>query len=228
MKSGINRTGDVTVVGVDVGGVRKGFHAVALRGGRFVAAKAIDNPADLADWCMDHAARVVAVDAPCAWSQSGSSRLAERQLNIGGQAIQCFKTPTRERALQNASGFYDWVFNGERLYRELAKRYPLFDGRRGDGRAVFETFPHAVVCALAGKLVAAKPKATARRRALRDRGYDDSVLPNIDCVDAGLCALSAKAFADDRWQGFGDKHEGIIVVPRMRRGDALAPGQGSS
>lgn len=227
MKSGINRTEDVTVVGIDLGGVRKGFHAVALRGGRFVRAETIDNPADLANWCMDHAARVVAVDAPCAWSRSGSSRLFERQLNIGGRTIQCFKTPTRERALKNASGFYDWVFNGEQLCRELAKRYPFFDGRRGNGRAVFETLPHAVVCALAGKLVAAKPKATSRRRALRDQGYDESVLPTIDYLDAGLSALSAQAFADDRWQGFGDKHEGIIVVPRMRRGYALAPGRAS-
>ena len=34
-------------------------------------------------------------------------------------------------------------------------------------------------CALAGKVVAAKPKATVRRKALRDRGYDVSGLPNI-------------------------------------------------
>lgn len=124
MKSGINCTGNATVVGIDVGGERKGFHTVALRGDCFVDAKAINTPADVADWCMNHAARFVAIDAPCAWSASGSSRLSERQLNIGGRTIQCFKTPTRERALKNTSGFYGWVFNGEQLYRELAKRYP--------------------------------------------------------------------------------------------------------
>ncbi len=215
MKSGINRTGDATVVGIDVGGLRKGFHAVALRGGSFVDAETFITPADVADWCINHAARFVAIDAPCAWSTSGSSRLSERQLNIGGRTIQCFKTPTRERALKNSSGFYGWVFNGEQLYRELLKRYPLFDGQRGDAHAVFETFPHAVVCALAGKVVTAKPKAKTRRKALCDQGYDDSVLPNIDFVDAGLCALTAKAFLDDRWQCFGSKQEGFIVVPRI-------------
>lgn len=215
MARGINSARDVTVVGVDVGGVNKGFHAVALRGGRFVDAKTINAPAHVADWCMNHAAHFVAVDAPCAWSESGSSRLSERDLNIGGQTIQCFKTPTRERALKNASGFYGWVFNGEQLYRELVKRYPLFDGQRGDAHAVFETFPHAVVCALAGKVVTAKPKAKTRRKALCDQGYDDSVLPNIDFVDAGLCALTAKAFLDDCWQCFGSKQEGFIVVPRI-------------
>jgi predicted nuclease with RNAse H fold len=219
---------DVTVVGVDVGGLRKGFHAVALRGGRFVDAKAINAPADVADWCMTHAAHFVAVDAPCGWSESGSSRLSERDLNIGGQTIQCFKTPTRERALKNVSGFYGWVFNGEQLYRELVKRYSLFDGQRVDGHAVFETFPHAIVCALSGKVVTAKPKATTRRRTLCDQGYDDSVLPNIDFVDAGLCALAAKAFRDDRWQCFGNQQEGFIVVPRISLREASVGSHGTN
>lgn len=223
----INGTGDVTVVGIDVGGVRKGFHAVALRGGRFVGVETFTSPTEVADWCMDQSAHFVAVDAPCAWSQCRSSRFAERELNIDGQIIQCFKTPTRDRALRNACGFYGWVFNGEQLYRELAKCYLLFDGRRGNGLTVFETFPHAVICALAGKRIAARPKAITRRRALRDQGYDDSVLPNIDFVDAGLCALTANAFHDDRWNCFGDKQEGFIVVPDRNLGDAAVGNRGT-
>ena len=118
---------DVTVAGIDVGGVSKGFHAVVLRNGCFVDPQTFTDPVAVMAWCLKHSAYIVAVDAPCAWSHEGSSRLAERELNVDGDVIQCFKTPTREHALMNASGFYGWVFNGERLYQALADHYPLFD-----------------------------------------------------------------------------------------------------
>jgi predicted nuclease with RNAse H fold len=70
----------------------------------------------------------------------------------------------------------------------------LFDGMRRDDPVVLETFPHAVVCALAKKVVPAKNKLAVRRKALCDRGYDISRLPNLDFVDAALCALTAEAF----------------------------------
>ena len=110
-----------TVIGIDVGGSGKGFHAVALRNRRleaqhFTAATAVE------DWCLEQGAEVVAVDAPCAWASSGSSRLAERALKAGGETIQCFKTPTQTSAKRSAaegSTFYGWVFNGEKLYKRL-------------------------------------------------------------------------------------------------------------
>ena len=200
-----------TVVGIDVGGERKGFHAVALQGGIFAATLAASDPAVIASWCRQMKAAVVAVDAPCGWSDGGASRLAERSLAIGTHKIHCFVTPTRARA--NRSNFYKWVFNGERLYRQLAKHYVLFDGSRRAGPACFETFPHAVVCALAGRVVAARPKRETRRNALRQRGYDVGSLTNVDFVDAGLCAITADAFVRGRVQLFGNKVEGFIVVP---------------
>ena len=204
----------VTVVGIDVGGERKGFHAVALRAGRFVDLQSLTDPKALLKWCREHEAHIIAVDAPCAWSESSSSRLAERELRIDGGIIQCFKTPTRKRAQDTKSGFYGWVFNGERLYRELAHHYALFDGQHLKPPTVLETFPHAVVCALAGRVVAAKPKATTRHQSLRDQGYDVAGLRNIDFVDAALCAHTAEAFRTDRWRMFGAKEEGFIVVPK--------------
>jgi hypothetical protein len=61
----------------------------------------------------------------------------------------------------------------------------LWQGTAGPSRNdTLETFPHAIVCALAGKVVATKPRTLNRRKALRDLGYDDSPLPNIDFVDA--------------------------------------------
>ena len=200
-----------TVIGIDVGGERKGFHAVALQNGTFVATLAHSDPAVIVSWCRQLKAVVVAVDAPCGWSAGGASRLAERSLAIGGNKITCFATPTRARA--NRSNFYKWVFNGARLYQQLAQPYRLFDGVRRNSLTCFETFPHAVVCALAGRVVAARPKRETRRAALRKLGYDVSSLSNVDFVDAALCAVTADAFARGSYRLFGEKNEGFIVVP---------------
>ncbi len=200
-----------TVVGIDVGGERKGFHAVALQNGTFVATLAHSDPAVIVSWCRQLKAVVVAVDAPCGWSAGGASRLAERSLAIGDKQITCFATPTRARATR--SNFYKWVFNGARLYQQLAQHYRLFDGARRSSLMCFETFPHAVVCALAGRVVAARPKRETRRNALRQRRYDVGSLTNVDFVDAGLCAITADAFVRGRVQLFGNKVEGFIVVP---------------
>ena len=200
-----------TVVGIDVGGERKGFHAVALRSGAFVATLADRDPTVIARWCQQQNATVVAVDAPCGWSAGGSSRLAERSLAIGAQKIHCFATPTRPRAKE--SRFYAWVFKGERLYNQLFKHYALFNCARRAGPACFETFPHAVVCALAGRVVAAHPKRETRRAALRKPGYEVSMLSNVDFLDAALYAVMAAAFARGSYRLFGEQNEGFIVVP---------------
>ena len=200
-----------TVVGIDVGGERRGFHAVVLQNGTFVATLAHSDPAVIASWCRELKAVVVAVDAPCGWSAGGASRLAERSLAIGGNKISCFATPTRARA--NRSNFYQWVFNGARLYQQLAQHYTLFDGARRGSLTCVETFPHAVVCALAGWVVAARPKRETRRNALRQHGYDVGSLTNVDFVDAGLCAITAAVFVRGRVKLFGNKVEGFIVVP---------------
>ena len=205
------RAANTTVVGIDVGGERKGFHAVVLRGGTFAATLASSDPVVIVSWCRQLKAVVVAVDAPCGWSDGGASRLTERSLAIGGNKISCFATPTR--ALANRSNFYKWVFNGARLYQQLAQHYRLFDGVRRRSLTCFETFPHAVVCALAGRVVAARPKRETRRNALRQRGHDVGSLTNVDFVDAALCAVTADAFARGSYRLFGEKNEGFIVVP---------------
>jgi predicted nuclease with RNAse H fold len=60
------------VVGIDVGGKKKGFHAVALRNGTFKDKITDTDPAIIAQWCQKEGATVVSVDAPCDWSQNGS------------------------------------------------------------------------------------------------------------------------------------------------------------
>ncbi|MGD0227520.1 MAG: DUF429 domain-containing protein [Terriglobia bacterium] len=71
-----------SVVGIDVGGERKGFHAVALRNGIFCKTTS-RHPAEIVEWCREWSAEIVAVDAPCGWSKSTSSREAERELKLG-------------------------------------------------------------------------------------------------------------------------------------------------
>lgn len=205
---------ELTVVGIDVGGKRKGFHAVALRGNTFVRTPDPDHdPAVIVAWCIEQKATIVAVDAPCGWSQTGSSRQAERELELFEKKIHCFATPTRERAKNHAKGFYDWMINGEKLYEELWKSYPLFSGKDQKGRVCIETFPHAVVCVMTGHVVPAKPKAKSRRAVLQKRKYDISDLPNIDYVDAAICAVAAEEFRIGNYQKFGNREEGFIIAP---------------
>jgi predicted nuclease with RNAse H fold len=204
---------DQTVVGIDVGGKVKGFHAVALRDNAFVDKTSNINPAIIVDWCLAQGSAIVAVDAPCGWSQSGPLRSAKQELELQGSKIYCFATPTRKRAENNEKGFYDWVFNGERLYCLLVKHYPLFKGERKDGSACFETFPQAVTCFMEGRIIPAKHKLTTRRQALKQKGYDISTLSNIDFVDAALCAVAADEFRKNNYRCFGNAQEGFIVVP---------------
>ena len=202
------------VVGIDVGGLGKGFHAVALTNGRFLP-KHFKDAQGLFAWIVELKATVVAIDAPCRWAVSGKSRLSERELAMDGEKIQCFKTPERTSALGRP--FYGWVFNGETLYDLLNASHSLFDGSLQTGAIVLETFPHAVACALAGKVVPARQKGLVRRRVLAEQGFDISPLANIDVVDAALCALTALRFHQGLTKAFGDAREGFIVVPRCKK-----------
>ena len=161
-------------------------------------------------WCRQLKAVGVAVDAQCGWSGGGASRLTESRLAIGGNEIACFATPTRLRA--NKSNLYKWVFNGARLYQQLAQHYTLSSCARRGSWACCETFPHAVVCALAGR-GAAWPKRETRRNALWQCGYDVGSLTNVDFVCAGLCAITSDAFLHGSAMLHGNKVEGFIVVP---------------
>jgi predicted RNase H-like nuclease len=106
------------------------------------------------------------------------------------------------------------MLNGSELYRILKPDYPLFiDDAGKQGRFCFETFPQAVACALAGKLVSAKAKSTVRRELVRNLGIDTSGLNNIDFVDATLCAVTAHYLVLGNVKTYGDDVDGFIVVP---------------
>jgi predicted nuclease with RNAse H fold len=199
------------VVGVEVGGLKKGFHAVAIRKGQVIETCAAFNAAEVVGWCRDLYAFAVGIDAPCRWSRTGRARPCERALAAEG--IHTFATPSQAGAENNP--FYGWMLNGTELFRLLAQNYQLFDGQYSEpGPMCFETFPQAVACALAGTIVSAKHKCSDRRRLLRQAGLAIDSLTNIDMVDAALCALTAQHLLNGTFKTYGAAAEGFIVVPK--------------
>ncbi len=203
------------VAGIDVGGRRKGFHAVALDPAGAVSGRLSSaDPERIASWCVERGARLVAVDAPCAWSADGRSRPAE--LALKKLPIQCFSTPSRDAALAHPKDHFGWMINGERMFQALAPSYPLASETTVDVPGSIETFPQAVACALAGTRVSAKRKGAVRRDLLRRQGLDMRLLTNIDFVDAALCAIAARYVLLCNAHPYGEPSTGLIWVPGSR------------
>ncbi len=205
------------VVGIDVGGTSKGFHAVALEGGRYRAALATTDVGELAHWSVrTMKATVIAIDAPCAWSPDGRCRPAERRLME--QGIYCFATPTRATALAHPRNHFGWMLGGMALFEALRPTHPVRDPRT-PGRTCYcmETFPHAITWHLRGGSDTSARKKRAQRRALLvELGIDRTALTNIDKVDAALCAYTAHLAATGAGLlTFGDVATGLIVVPLL-------------
>lgn len=218
-----NATGIITV-GIDVGGERKGFHAVALMDGRYMTRLPTASIQGLAHWCRETVkAEVIAVDAPCGWSIDGHSRPAERELMSLG--IWCFSTPTREVAVERrrqhslgkATNHYGWMLRGAELYQALEAEFPVCRELPAAGRkCCFETYPHAITWHLRGGNAAAKQKRNQRRALLEQARIDLSHLTNIDFVDAALCALTAYRVATgSSCVSFGEPATGTIIVPGL-------------
>ena len=205
------------VAGVDVGGRIKGFHAVALRDGNYMGKMSSPRASEVADWCRRIGARFIGVDAPCRWSSTGRARAAERELMA--VKIWCLSTPSRETAEAQPKDYFRWMLNGADLFSALESTHALFAGNSGHTapRLCFETFPHAIATALAGRPCSARQKRTERRRLLESIGVDTGELTNIDTIDAALCALTAHYFADNGCKKYGDANTGYIIVPRSAR-----------
>ncbi len=208
-----NRAG-ITTVGIDVGGERKGFHAVALTGGSYSSHLSTKSVPELARWCRETVrARVIAVDAPCRWSEDGHPRPAERELME--KRIWCFSTPTRKQAVEHRTNYFGWMLRGEELFRALEDEFPLCRKLRATNRkCCFETFPHAITWHLRGGDANASKKREQRRALLEQAGIDLTELTNIDLVDAALCALTAyHAASGEECVSFGEPDTGLIIVP---------------
>lgn len=205
--------GNTVVVGIDVGSRARGFHAVALKEGRYFDKLPSSDSCALASWCKSFGAEIIGVDAPCRWSLTGRARRAERELMSEG--VWCFSTPSPDIADRHPTDYFGWMRHGATLYAELiSSGYSLFRGTHSSGHPLcFETFPHAIACALQGEVVSAKRKRQVRRRLLQENGIDTEALTNIDWIDAALCALAAHRLLSDSVKLYGDVEEGFIVVP---------------
>ena len=208
-----------TVAGVDVGGVKKGFHAVVLRKGQCFDKLTTPNAAEVVTWCRDHQASVIGIDAPCQWRATRRARACERELARLG--MSAFFTPSRK--IGEARPFYRWMVNGAVLFKLFAPHYRLYDGLPPLEPLCFETFPQAIASALAGKTLSAKDKRVDRRRLLRIAGVETNSLTNIDEIDAALCALAALRVLLGTFKTYGDAAGGFILVPTLRKPQACRP-----
>lgn len=180
----------MTWAGVDVGGRRKGFHAVVVDGERLVAGPArLGNARTAVAWLAAHDPRLVAVDSPCAPAPRGlRSRPCERALARAVCGIRY--TPDRDRLAGNP--YYEWILNGFELYAALA----------GAGIQAVECFPTASFTRWAGAR-GERTRAEWTRAALGLR-----VAHGQDGRDAVAAALTARSAALGAVEEFGD-----IVVP---------------
>jgi predicted nuclease with RNAse H fold len=198
-------------VGIDVGGIKKGFHAVVNHAGQYHDHFQSTNPDAVVAWALSQKPSVIAIDAPSMFSQNGRSRKAERDLVNNG--MRCFYTPTRDLAKE--SHFYDWVFNGELIYKKL--ELPIFMGDKINSPCVIETFPHAIqlsLWALNGQSCHEGSKSSIRRKTLALHAkYETKKLTSIDLIDAALCAVSADYFVNEQFSAYGCSEEGFIVIP---------------
>ena len=209
------------VVGIDVGGQRKGFHAVALRDGLNAGQLLSCDVEEISRWCREQlAAWLIAIDAPCRWrsAEQPGPRPCERELLAAG--IRCFPSPTRHAALNHPTDYYGWMLQGEALYRQLESSHPLLaappqTGVPLLGPACFETFPHAITWRLRGGNASAAEKRAQRSALLEQAGIDPAAMASIDLIDAALCALAAWHVASgEPCRSYGEPEAGLIVVPR--------------
>lgn len=202
------------VAGIDIGGIAKGFHLVVLRGQEVICCMRSKDAESIAHQCRQMDVTLIGIDSPCMWPQPGSRRQAEMQL--AAQRVSCFFTPSRQKALESTSGFYDWMFNGERVYQALAQTHPVLrQPRYESGQVCFETFPHAVTRALSGaEVTRASNKREQRRHLLEREGIKTDRLRSVDDLDAAVCALAATYLLDSHADAYGAAGCGYIFVPR--------------
>ena len=210
-------------VGIDVGGVRKGYHLAVLTPDHIVSNESLLHVEAVVNRCRELAPTAIGVDAPCGWSADGRSREAERAL--AQRSIRAYATPRRD--LANLDGFHAWMRQGEALFAALQSHFPLWShaAKAPIGSFCFETFPHAVTCALHGRIVRGKDKAIDRPALLAAAGITLSPTASQDDVDAALCALTAQKAAAGDFETYGNATEGFIVTPRWRLTPAATPAQ---
>jgi predicted nuclease with RNAse H fold len=189
-----------TWAGVDVGGKKKGFHAVVIDDGGVVAGpQNIEKANEVVMWLERFAPVVVAVDSPsCAAPAGERSRAGERALASAVCGIRW--TPDAE-ALAAGGAYFEWIRNGLELYACLATTTTRWE--------IIEVFPTASFTVWGEKRGQTR---RARWSRLILEGLALGGLPsrrlNQDDRDAIAAALTARFHDGGETQTFGE-----IVVP---------------
>jgi L-amino acid N-acyltransferase YncA/predicted nuclease with RNAse H fold len=189
-----------TVVGIDVGGRRKGFHACALHGEEVVAGpERLPDVASAVAWVVALDPTTVALDSPKTCAPPGeASRADERALARAVCGIRW--TPERSRLAGNP--YYEWVEHGLELYAALA-------AAGIDRGALVEVFPTAAWTIWVGPR-GRRPRSEWSADALAGLGL--AGLPSRrlsqDDRDAIAAALVVRLHSEGRARAFGE-----IIVP---------------
>lgn len=166
-------------IGIDVGGVKKGFH-LALADSTSQNIESICANASIQEaieFVDNHQPEIIAIDCPPRAAINGpNTRLSERQINrLPGVRIQWTRRPSHTPP--------EWMTHGEQLWRALAHEFPQLP--------IIETFPTAVAismnnCPIHFPLTLCKGNTKLRS------GYKDLLDASL-CAYVGLKVLQATA-----------------------------------
>ncbi|MGH2725764.1 MAG: DUF429 domain-containing protein [Actinomycetota bacterium] len=199
--------------GIDVSATR-GFDVAVLDDDRRVVLLAKTRDLDAAGVIVKGLPpeTVIGVDAPPSPARglAGAGkgyRVAEHELHRLG--VSLYSVPP------DADIAPSWMRAGFALYDVLSKAGfpPFFAGPTRRGVSI-EVYPHLTYRVLSGDARGRASKLEWSRAALRRKVAGLTKDATQDALDAIAAAYTAWTFGNDRWVGYGDPREGVIVAPR--------------
>lgn len=172
----------MVIAGIDVGGVKKGFHVSVLDVDQgFVDLRNFLSTEGISDYLSGlDLMKLIAIDCPPRAQINGPrTRLAERQINQAGFKVQW----TRRFPMAPD----EWMVNGEKLWKSLEKLSPQVQ--------LIETFPTIVSSELEDCELVLPLKLL--------KGGKDERAGYKDFVDSCLCAWAGMRFLRGEARGFG-------------------------
>lgn len=172
----------MTVVGIDVGGEKKGFHGCAIEGREVVAGPLrLRTVAAAAEWVRGLRPTTVALDSPCEPAADGDSSRADERTFNAAKICHIRWTPER-RKLRGA--YYAWIVHGLGLYEALAAEVP--------DAAAIEVFPTASWTEWIGR------REGRRRAAWTSAGIERVGRSELDLADLDRKIGKPRLNQDDR------------------------------
>jgi predicted nuclease with RNAse H fold len=183
----------MTVVGIDVGGKKKGFHGCALDGREIVAGPLRLRTVEAAvAWVAALRPTTVALDSPCEPATDGDSSRADERTFNAAKICHIRWTPERKK-LRGA--YYAWIVHGLELYDALAAA--LAD--QVPAAELIEVFPTASWTEWIGPRNSAGAGGSARSRAAwTTAGIERLGRAELDLTDLAQKTGKPRLNQDDR------------------------------